>query len=257
MGQKISSTTTDEFGKKLKQEYSGSKTDQNKHIDYFYFRGSEDKLYDEDKIVPHLKNPLIDEFFALIDQEWLGFIIIKCPLAGGKSEYDREKTINEEIRSPIDSDLKGTKVIFSRACLYHNYDMNEDTIQASDIGKVVKQEDAKNNTHQDFFYFTVRIKPPQKLNVITFLKTLPGNWKKVEPHDTWPDTFLGYFPKSPFDNTEREREARLNREVRLPLMKMLEDELMTTYPKTGDTVERRVLVLMTRACTPESANTGI
>ncbi len=138
--------------------------------------------------------------------------------------------------------------------------MNEDTIQASDIGKVMRQTNAEQqdarNTHQDFFYFTVRIKPPHTLNVHLFLKTLPGNWKKVEPQDDWPDTFLGYFPRSPFDKTEREREARLNREVRLLFMKMLEDELKTAYPKTGDKVERKVLVLITRACKLESANTG-
>ena len=258
MGQNMSYTTTDEFGKKLKDEYSALK-DQNKDIDYFYLRGSKDKVdVNAENIVSHLKKY---EFFALKDQEWLGFIIIKCPLAEGTSEDDREKTINDELRFPIESDLTDTKVIFSRACLYHSYDMNEDTIQASDIGKVMEQGNAQQegarNTHQDFFYLIVRTKPPDTLNVPLFLRTLPGNWKKVKPQDDWPDTFLGYFPKSPFDKTEREREARLNREVRLPLMKMLENELMTTYPKAGDMIERRVLVLMTRACKLESANTGI
>ena len=260
MEQNISFITTDDFGKKLKEEYSPP-TDQNKHIDYFYFRGSEDKHHIADKIVQRFKTFVGDDFFTLIDQEWLGFTIIKYPLAEETSEDDREKTINKKLRSPIASDLTDTKVIFSRACLYHSYDMNEDTIQASDIGKVMKQGNAQqedtHNTHQDFFYLTVRIKPQETLNVSSFLRRLPGNWKKLEPHDTWPDTFLGHFPKSPFDKTEREREARLNREVRLPLMKVLEDKLMTTYPKTGDTVERRVLVLMTRACKLESANTGI
>ena len=193
-----------------------------------------------------------------MDEEWPGFIIIYYPEQ--TSEEKREKAIDQNLRLPIASQTD-TMVTFSRTCLYPSYEMNEDTIQAIDIGKVMRQgnaeqQDAK-KTHQDFFYLIYRIKPSHTLNVHSFLKILPGNWKKVEPNDTWPDTFLGYFPKSPFDKTEREREARLNREVRLPLMKMLEDELMTAYPKTRDTIERKVLVLITRACKLESANTGI
>ncbi len=101
----------------------------------------------------------------------IGFIIIKYPLAEGTSEDDREKTINEKFRSPIAIVTWKTPRSFSveLAYIYHNYDMNEDTIQASDIGKVMKQgnaqqEDTK-NAHQDFFYLTVRIKPPETLNV--------------------------------------------------------------------------------------------
>ncbi len=63
--------TTDKFGKKLKEEYSPQTTDQNKHIDYFYFRGSADKPHNEDKIVQHFKTFVGDDFFELIDQEWL------------------------------------------------------------------------------------------------------------------------------------------------------------------------------------------
>ncbi len=252
--------TTNEIGKLLKEKYF-SLTDQNKHIDYFYFRVSEEKASIADRFIPDLKRKLGNDFCASVDEEWPGFIMICFPEQ--INEEKREKDIDQYLRSPIARDTD-TMVTVSRACLYPSYEMSQktiETIQAIDIGEVMgqtnaQQQDAK-NTHQDFFYLIVRIKPPHTLNVPTFLRRLPGNWMKVEPHDTWPDTFLGYFPKSPFVKTEREREARLNREVRLPLMKMLEDELMTTYPKTGDTVERKVLVLITRACKLESANTGI
>ncbi len=252
--------TTDEIGKRLKKEYS-LPTDQNKHIGHFFFRLSDSENISSiaDEFLPHLQKGVGDESCALVDKQWPGFIIISC--RQGASEEEREMAIDKQLRFPIARQRTDTRVMFSRACLYHSYEMNEDSIQASEIGEVVKQSNAQQknagNIHQDFFYLMTKHPQNMILDVISCLKTLSGSWKKVEPHDTWPDTFLGYFPKSPFDKTEREREARLNREVRLPLMKMLEDELMTTYPKTGDMVERRVFVLMTRACKLESANTGI
>ena len=85
------------------------------------------------------------------------------------------------------------------------------------------------------------------------LKTLPGAWRKVEPQTTWPRTFFGHFPRSLFDKSEGEREARLNREVPLPLMKSLEEKLATTFPKDGEVIKQKVLVLITGACQRETA----
>ncbi len=253
--------TTALIGKILKDKYS-LPTDQNTHIDHFFLRVPWEKASAAEKIVPDLKNFLGDDFCALVDKEWPGFIIICCPKQTLSSEVEREKAIDKQLRLPIASLLPDTKVLFSRACLYHSYEMSKTTIKPINVGKIgeaMKQTNAQQeDAHQDYFYLMVRnMHHAHTLNVPSFLRTLPGNWMKVEPHDSWPDTFLGLFPKSYFDKTERERESRLNREVRLPLMKMLEDELMTTYPKTGDAVERKVHILMTRACKLESANTGI
>ncbi len=250
--------TTDEIGKLLKEKYSPP-TDQNEHIDYFYLRVSEKKVSIAETFIPDLKTKLGNDFCAMVDPKWPGFIIICIPKQ--TNEEEREKAIDKYLRSPISRNTD-TEVTVHRACLYPSYEMSQKTIktvQAIDIGDVMEQtnaqqQDAK-NTHQNFFY--LMIKHPQILNVPSFFRTLPGNWMKVEPQDDWPDTFLGDFPKAHVDKTEREREARLNREVRLPLMKMLEDEVMTAYPKTGDRVERKVQVLITRALTDKNANTGI
>ena len=107
-----------------------------------------------------------------MDEEWPGFIIICYPEQ--TSEEKREKAIDQNLRLRIASQTD-TMVTFSRACLYPSYEMNEDTIQAIDIGKVMRQgnaeqQDAK-KTHQDFFYLIYRIKPSHTLNVHSFLKT--------------------------------------------------------------------------------------
>ena len=92
----------------------------------------------------------------------------------------------------------------------------------------------------------------KELNIVPILKTLPGDWRRVEPQETWPDTFFGHFPKTLFDRSEREREKRLNREVRFPLKKELENQATTTC-FTDDLCKPKVQVLITCVCkyTPE------
>ncbi len=59
------------------------------------------------------------------------------------------------------------------------------------------------------------------MNVPFMLSQYCGDWRAVEPQDTWPLMFIGCFPKqNPFE-TERERELRLNQEVRAPLKEYL------------------------------------
>ncbi len=67
--------TTDEIGKLLQEKYSPP-TDQNKHIDYFYFRVSKEKASTAETFISDLTDNLGDGFCALVDEEWPGFIII-------------------------------------------------------------------------------------------------------------------------------------------------------------------------------------
>ncbi len=79
------------------------------------------------------------------------------------------------------------------------------------------------NEHLDYFYLMIkqRISPHVVLPSSFIIALLiPGNWRAVEPEATWPHTFIGHFPKKPFE-TEREREWRLNQQVRMPFKKTL------------------------------------
>ncbi len=80
---------------------------------------------------------------------------------------------------------------------------------------------------------------------LTVLKGLPGDWKSVESDGTWQGTF---FPKGmqATTMTERERERLLNGEVRLPLIKQLEKELIPVTERGG--LKPKVQVIITRAC---------
>ena len=243
--------TTNEIGDLLKRKYAPP-TVQNKHIDYFYIRVPEKEKTIAEKVVPNLKGKLGDDYCALVDKDWPGFILI-C-FAAGENESEREEKLEKEIRYPMaNSEL--TMVTFSRACLYHNYELVQQSVTTNDIGKILNPPSAQ-SPHQDFFYLIVRFKDRRDADIYSVLKTLPGEWRKVEPQTTWPITFIGHFPRSPFDKSEREREARLNREVRLPLMKSLEEKLAITFPKDGEVIKRKVLVLITRACQRETANNG-
>ena len=255
--------TTNEIGDLLKRIYALPE-DQNKHIDYFYIRVPEKEKTIVENVIPDLKGMLGDDFCALVDEDWPGFILV-CFVAG-ENESEREEKLDKEIRYPM-ANSKLTMVTFSRACLYHNYEIVQESVTTNDIGEILDPQSASivqsphqasiaQSPHQDFFYLTVRFKDRRDADIYSVLKTLPGEWRKVEPQTTWPRTFIGHFPRSPFDKSEREREARLNREVRLPLMKSLEEKLATTFPKDGEVVKRKVLVLITRACKPNSANTG-
>ena len=78
------------------------------------------------------------------------------------------------------------------------------------------------------------------------LKDLPGEWRSVEPQDTWLGTFFGFFPKGMRVLSEREREKRLNGEVRKPLIEKLQAKLLEMA--NGDTTKLSAHVIMTRAC---------
>ncbi len=78
---------------------------------------------------------------------------------------------------------------------------------------------------------------------LTVLKRLPGDWKSVESDGTQQGTF--FFPKGMQAMTKQERERLLNGEVRLPLIKQLEDQLKPVTGRGG--LKPKVQVIITRA----------
>ncbi len=75
------------------------------------------------------------------------------------------------------------------------------------------------------------------------LKTLPGDWKSVEPQETWLGIFFGFKTQ---EMTKREREKILNGEVRIPLIERLEAKLKDVTGRGG--MKITVKVIITRAC---------
>lgn len=118
----------------------------------------------------------------------------------------------------------------------------ERPITTENIGAIVNEDCSMQNvqdSHINLFYIMVQKENEGiYLDIFSELKPLPGDWRQVEPQETWPDTFLGYFPKMNIFETEREREVRLNREVRIRLKGNLEQKVKPT----------KVHVLLARAC---------
>ncbi len=69
----------------------------------------------------------------------------------------------------------------------------------------------------------------------------------MEPEATWPLTFIGHFPEKPFE-TEREREWRLNQEVRMPFKEYLVS-LLSQGTQGMPEQQKFVSIVFTRACT--------
>ena len=61
------------------------------------------------------------------------------------------------------------------------------------------------------------------------LKDLPGKWERVEPRDIWPNVIIGFYPRGFSELSEREQEEKLNCEVRKPLIKSLEYQLIKEH----------------------------
>ena len=65
------------------------------------------------------------------------------------------------------------------------------------------------------------IRPVVLTTELPFMMSLRKVLKLVTPEGSWPLTLIGHFPKKQFES-EREREWRLNTEVRLPLKTEIE-----------------------------------
>ncbi len=203
----------------------------------------------------------------------LGLIFLEEPEATAPNERVREADINETIRLKLITKLKRKlhesynlpnfpiHIMFSRACLYTEKRASSHEITTDKIGKIIKiayENDVTGNNHIEFFYLFVQavldgekfIKKKiygKDVNVhsgaLEELKTLPGDWKSVEPQETWLGICFGFKTQ---EMTEREREKILNGEVRIPLIERLEAKLKDVTGRGG--MKITVKVIITRAC---------
>ncbi len=254
---------TDEIGYLLQREY-GLK-DPNTHIQYFYIRLGKKFFKRQVEIIETLKRITGKPEIVKIKPGWDGIVFFESQEEG--NERDHEKSIDEKIRSYL---LKvsdpSLHMMFSRACLYKKT-RRYGKITTDEIGGIMdskygdKQDTDPGNTHIEYFYLFVQAIIGEEsflekqigdkdicIHAMAFdvLKTLPGDWKSVEPQKTWQGTFFGLFEKETPGMTEREREKLLNGEVRIPLIKKLEDKLARVPERDG--LKPKVQVIITRAC---------
>ena len=190
----------------------------------------------------------IEELRHLRQVEWPEFFAFKFPkISPEETERAREERLNAFVRKPLLTILaqysnSTLNVMISRACNYYRSPaVIKDCLTMQDIQMALPQNPY--DQHLDYFYLFVRSEID--INVPQLLSELTGTWKLVIPGETWPHTFIGYFPKLPFES-EREREWRLNTEVRLRLKHTLEDLIKQKLPNV--TQEKIAVVLFTRAC---------
>ena len=260
MAGKSTPVTTEGFGVVLEGRYGGP-GQEDQHIDYFLIRVSHqiaNKMPIEELEVPdgtaHDRNYV--RKWPLADKNWPGMFADIFPKQGQVSEREREDRLNKHTRNVVIGQLKckaghlgydpsDVHVMFYRACLYKHNMPVERPLTTEQIGAILAQDCGVHNAHDshiNLFYIMVQKENTDKvLEILTILEILPGDWRKVEPQETWPDTFFGLFPrKSPFE-TEREREKRLNREVRIPLKEILEKQVAANFLS-------KVHVMLARAC---------
>ena len=258
---------TDDIGDTLQKEYAHRDPDD--HILHFYVRlGQEIQYLEQQLVIGALDNFLGKDNWKKPQPGWQGLLLFKYDSLHS-DERERERYIDKNVRQPLMRYLReipissSIHIIFSRACLHTDSSRDEsssDIITTDEVGKVfenVYSDLDMGNAHIEYFYLFVQAKNNEEcfvkkeiggrvINVqdmaIRVLKDLPGEWRSVEPQNTWLGTFFGFYPKGMRTLTEREREKRLNGEVRKPLINKLVTELK---PVTGDT---KVQVILTRAC---------
>lgn len=136
--------------------------------------------------------------------------------------------------------------------------MSLSDITTEEVGNKLEEEYSGNDdTHIDYFYLQIRI--PHKLSdkdretieklAEDFMQNRyahPPEWKRLYPHNVWPLEYYGKYNKKSKE-CERDRERRLNIEVREPLKSMLEEELKKSKDyRTPD--KCTVNIKITRAC---------
>ena len=252
--------STEDIGAILEREYGGQ-DQQDQHIDHFYVRVSHQIA---NKVVEPLLVP--DVTAPGGERKWLrigpGLFEGKLPKQSEQeTERHREVQLNTHIRTKLIGLLQSNAgehgydptdvhAMFYRMCKYTNRTMPvERPITTDQIGVILNREYGTHNdedVHIDLFYITIYKDTDKELDILSVLKTLPGDWRKVEPQKTWPDTFFGHFPKKTHLEMEREREERLNREVRIPLKGILEQQVATNDPNAPS--KKKIHVVLGRAC---------
>ena len=222
----------------LLDEHYGEDHQRDWHISHFYLILGGNLVDKREEIVLELQKFGTGKWGNL-ETEWPEFLVGEFPPKTDlpdETERQREERLNATLRLPLQQFLHSKypenppQIIISRVCKYTR--QVSISLHTHRIETILISPNP-HNLHLDYFYLF--IKPHITAHDIpTLLELLPGKWKKVEPVDIWPQTFLGYFPKEPFES-EREREWRLNKEVRIPLKENLKSV-------------QKVAVLFTRAC---------
>lgn len=130
-------------------------------------------------------------------------------------------------------------------------------ITTEDIGELLDKEyEDIGEEPIDYFYLQIRKRFVAKrrevdarAKILRAMAERPEGWQKVTPGRDWPSLFFAKFKKRQ-DETEREREQRLNSEVRSTLKQKLEDELADLAANLDAQPPRPpvVHIMITRAC---------
>ena len=209
--------STDEIGATLKETYGEPfQQDQDKHIDYFYLRVG--------KQIAHKTSDIFSELDLIQGlkewkevEEWPGLFFGKfCKSPPFETESDREERLDSKVRRPLIGGLKHRldgatnrlpiHAMFHRACLYDNNEI-EHEVTTDEVGDILDKacsDDKDKNPHRDFFYLMVQKKNTDKVfDILTVLKSLPGDWRKVQPKEKNRNKILGRilslgtFPRPP------------------------------------------------------------
>ncbi len=238
------------IGEILEEEYGLQ--DQNLHIEYFFLVLGTKLLGKRDEIIATLGG--IDAWDTLGEKgPQLLFSTSKSPKSPFETERQREERLNKEIRMPLLAKYTDPNdpsnlpcIIVSRACKYNKQVVN--SLSITEIQNIIK---TPNGEHLDYFYLMITQYVPSTVALpssIILATLIPGNWKAVEPEATWPLTFIGHFPPKNFE-TEREREWRLNQEVRMPFKQYLVSLLSQGTRGMPKQKKKIVSIVFTRACT--------
>ncbi len=244
---------TDEVAAILEEDY-GETHSQDLHIEHFFLLLGNEIVDRRGEIITEL-NKVGD--WRILEKEWpeLLFSKEKFPkISPFETERQREERLNQIIRMPLfvsDNPSNSPRIIVSRACKYST-EVVKNSLSTPEIESILRTPNGK---HLDCFYLMVKLRndlstvvlPPS----INLASLIAGNWRVVEGSG-WPGplTFIGHFFKlQPFE-TEREREWRLNQEVRIPLKQTLEGLLIQQFQAQGIPLpEKLVSIVITRVCT--------
>ncbi len=243
---------TAEVGKTLEIKYGGSHP-QDLHIEYFFLLlGSKIRQRKKKDIIDALNKVDGIHVWGNIGAEWSELWLSECPkISPLETERQREERLNHDIRIRLLAEFTDPKnpprIIISRACKYET-ELVKHSLSTSKIENILK---TPNNEHSDCFYLMIKPRDiPSTVALpssIILAPLIPGNWRAVETEDAWPHTFIGHFPKKFFE-TEREREWRLNQEVRLPLKQSL-GSLLNQGTQGIYESQKLIRIVFTRVCT--------
>ena len=252
-----------------------SNQDPNAHVVHFYVTlGRPLNVIARPEMDDTLNRTLGTGNWSRVGPGWEGLLLLVKYDIQCNSEREREELLVREMQ-PLITELKKIPiqhpqhlVKLSRACFYTlcpdsvssqpishpSMSLTPDGIDTT-IGNTYRHGDA----HIDYFYLHVQAKIADQCFILILhegkaidipdmairkLEDLPGEWRRAEPQDIWPETLVGFYPKGFSQLNEREREEKLNMEVRQPLIESLEEQLIKEhfflFPKVNVIISRVV-----------------